>query len=53
MDVTESDLQLLSIMAYQVLVRLIADSSNLKDMDQLVQAFNALKFGRATFPYEK
>jgi len=49
-DVTESDLALLSLFAYRVLVRLISDSSRVNDIGKLVEEFNVLKFGSATKP---
>jgi len=45
LDVTEGDFFLLSMMAYRVLVRLIADSSKLNDIGKLVEMFNIIKFG--------
>jgi len=44
-DITDSDLFLLSIIAYHVLVKLIADSPKLNDIGKLVEAFNTMKFG--------
>ena len=45
LDVTEGDFFLLSMIAYRVLVRLIADSSKLNDIGKLVEMFNIIKFG--------
>ncbi len=47
LDVTEGDFFLLSMIAYRVLVRLIADSSKLNDIGKLVEMFNTVKFGGA------
>ena len=46
-DVTESDLFLLSIIAYRIFVRLIADSPRVNDIGKLVETCNRMKFGAA------
>lgn len=45
LDVTESDIFLISMIVYRILVCLIADSHKFNDICKLVEMFNTLKFG--------